>query len=71
MNNRFLRSLPERWDTYSIVLRSSMDLDALPLTQLHGKLLTFEREVNQKKKLMGTGKTADEFTQMNTAPYWT
>ncbi|KAD0053224.1 hypothetical protein E3N88_44863 [Mikania micrantha] len=47
MNNRFLRSLPERWDTYTIVLRSNANLESLSLTQLHGKLLTFEREESE------------------------
>ncbi|KAD3640186.1 hypothetical protein E3N88_29409 [Mikania micrantha] len=67
MNNRFLRSLPERWDTYTIVLRSNANLESLSLTQLHGKLLTFEREVEQKRKLSSSGKLADDFVPGNTA----
>ncbi|KAD1280637.1 hypothetical protein E3N88_43066 [Mikania micrantha] len=67
MNNRFLRSLPERWDTYTIVLRSNANLENLSLTQLHGKLLTFEREVEQKRKLSSSGKLADDFVPGNTA----
>ncbi|KAD7477200.1 hypothetical protein E3N88_00336 [Mikania micrantha] len=67
MNNRFLRSLPERWDTYTIILRSSATLEHLSLTQLHGKLLTFEREVEQKRKLSSSGKLADDFVPGNTA----
>ncbi|KAD6796174.1 hypothetical protein E3N88_07070 [Mikania micrantha] len=67
MNNRFLISLPERWDTYTIVLRSSANLEHLSLTQLHGKLLTFEREVEQKRKLSSSGKLADDFISGNTA----
>ncbi|KAD5802460.1 hypothetical protein E3N88_13820 [Mikania micrantha] len=71
MNNRFLRSflrsLPERWDTYTIVLRSSANLEHLSLTQLHGKLLTFEREVEQKRKLSSSGKLTDDFIPGNTA----
>ncbi|KAD4177966.1 hypothetical protein E3N88_26557 [Mikania micrantha] len=67
MNNRFLRSLPERWDTYTIVLRSNANLENLSLTQLHGKLLTFEREVEQKRKLSSSGKLTDDFVPGNTA----
>ncbi|KAD5960655.1 hypothetical protein E3N88_12127 [Mikania micrantha] len=67
MNNRFLRSLPERWDTYTIVLRSNANLEHLSLTQLHGKLLTFEREVEQKRKLSSSGKLADDFVSGNAA----
>ncbi|KAD3640040.1 hypothetical protein E3N88_29263 [Mikania micrantha] len=67
MNNRFLRSLPERWDTNTIVLRSNANLENLSLTQLHGKLLTFEREVEQKRKLSSSGKLADDFVPGNTA----
>ncbi|KAD5318172.1 hypothetical protein E3N88_18118 [Mikania micrantha] len=67
MNNRFLRSLPERWDTYTIVLRSNANLENLSLTQLHGKLLTFEREVEQKRKLSSSGKLTDDFIPGNTA----
>ncbi|KAD7116749.1 hypothetical protein E3N88_04017 [Mikania micrantha] len=67
MNNRFLRSLPERWDIYTIVLRSNANLENLSLTQLHGKLLTFEREVEQKRKLSSSGKLTDDFIPGNTA----
>ena len=54
-------------ETYSIVLRTSPDFDALSLTKLHGRLLTFEREINQKKKLQTSGKSADDYVQGNTA----
>ena len=67
MLHRFLRSLPSKWETYSIVLRSSSDFNTLNLTRLHGKLLTFEREINQKKKLQESGKTADDYTPGSTA----
>ncbi|KAD2393219.1 hypothetical protein E3N88_40196 [Mikania micrantha] len=67
MNNRFLISLPEGWDTYTIVLRSNANLENLSLTQLHGKLLTFEREVEQKRKLSSSGKLTDDFIPGNTA----
>ncbi|KAD4180333.1 hypothetical protein E3N88_28924 [Mikania micrantha] len=39
----------------------------LSLTQLHGKLLTFEREVEQKRKLSSSGKLTDDFIPGNTA----
>ena len=67
MLHRFLRSLPEKWETYSIVLRSSSDFDSLTLTKLHGRLLTFEREINQKKRLQTSGKTADDYVPGSTA----
>jgi len=67
MLHRFLRSLPEKWETYSIVLRTSPDFESLSLTKLHGLLLTFEREINQKKKLQSSGKTADEYVPGSTA----
>ena len=61
MLHRFLRSLPEKWETYSIVLRSSPDFSSLTLTKLHGRLLTFKREIDQKKKLQSSSKTADDY----------
>ena len=49
LNYRFLRSLPDEWDTYSIVIRSQPDFAKLSLQQLYVKLLALEEEVNQKK----------------------
>ena len=45
MLHRFLRPLPDKGETYLIVLRTSPDFDALSLTKLHGRFLTFEREL--------------------------
>ena len=50
-NSRFLRSLPEKWDTIAFVTRNSAEFKDLTLTQLHGRLLTYERELNQKKEV--------------------
>ncbi len=43
-----------------------MGFKELSLTQLHGLLLTYERELNQKKKLQESGKVADDYTFSNT-----
>ena len=67
MLHRFLRSFPDKWETYSIVLRSSPDFSSLTLTKLHERLLTFEREIDQKKKLQNSGKTADDYLPGSTA----
>ena len=37
------------------------------MTQLHGRLLTYERELNQKRKLQESGKTVDDYSFGNTA----
>ncbi|MFS7904648.1 putative RNA-directed DNA polymerase [Helianthus anomalus] len=66
-NSRFLRSLPEKWDTIAIVTRTALEFKDLTLTQLHGRLLTFERELNQKRKLQESGKTVDDYSFGNTA----
>ncbi|KAJ0522045.1 putative transcription factor interactor and regulator CCHC(Zn) family [Helianthus annuus] len=66
-NSRFLRSLPEKWDTIAFVTRNSPEFKDLTLTQLHGRLLTYERELNQKRKLQESGKTVDDYTFGNTA----
>src|ERR1043165_8569864 len=42
-------------------------LNSLTLTKLHGRLLSFEREINQKKKLQSSGKTADDYVPDSTA----
>ncbi|KAD6454321.1 hypothetical protein E3N88_09027 [Mikania micrantha] len=47
--------------------QSSPDFGKLSLTQLHGKLLTFEREIDQKIKLIKSGKSTEEYVQGNTA----
>ncbi|KAL8196651.1 hypothetical protein R6Q57_024644 [Mikania cordata] len=47
-------------------MRSSPDFGKLSLTQLHGKLLTFEQEIDQKRKLIKSGKSTDEYVQGNT-----
>ncbi|KAJ0765009.1 putative transcription factor interactor and regulator CCHC(Zn) family [Helianthus annuus] len=60
LNSRFLRSLPEKWDTIAFVIRNSMGFKEMSLTQLHCRLLTYERELNQKKKLQESGKVADD-----------
>ncbi|KAC9385007.1 hypothetical protein E3N88_45923 [Mikania micrantha] len=39
----------------------------LSLTQRYGKLLTFEREIDQKRKLLKSGKSADDYIHGNTA----
>ena len=44
LNHRFLRSLLDKWDTIAIVMRNPIGFKDLSLTQLHGKLLTYERE---------------------------
>ena len=67
LNHRFLRSLPDKWDTIAIVMRNSIGFKDLSLTQLHGKLLTYERELNQKKKLQDSGKVSDDYVFGNTA----
>ena len=67
LNHRFLRSLPDKWDTIAIVMRNSVGFKDLSLTQLHGKLLTYERELNQKKKLQDSGRVSDDYVLGNTA----
>ncbi|KAJ0481805.1 putative transcription factor interactor and regulator CCHC(Zn) family [Helianthus annuus] len=66
-NSRFLRLLPEKWDTIAFVTRNSPEFKDLTLTQLHGRLLTYERELNQKRKLQESGKTVDDYSFGNTA----
>ncbi|KAJ0521592.1 putative transcription factor interactor and regulator CCHC(Zn) family [Helianthus annuus] len=61
-NSRFLRSLIEKWDTIAFVTRNSAEFKDLTLTQLHGRLLTYERELNQKRKLQESGKVADDYS---------
>ncbi|KAL8205671.1 hypothetical protein R6Q57_009222 [Mikania cordata] len=65
--NHFLRSLPGKWETYSIFVRSSPDFGNLTLTQLHSKLLTFECAIDKKRKLIKSGKSTEEYVQGNMA----
>ncbi|KAJ0557153.1 hypothetical protein HanIR_Chr07g0321881 [Helianthus annuus] len=46
LNSRFLRSLPDKWDTISFVTRNYVGFKEMSLTQLHGRHLTYERELN-------------------------
>ncbi|MFS7981354.1 hypothetical protein Hanom_Chr10g00949951 [Helianthus anomalus] len=66
-NSRFLRTLPEKWDTIAFVTRHSPEFKDLTLTQLHGRLLTYERELNQKRMLQESGKVADDYSFGSTA----
>ena len=59
--------MPEKWDTIAFVTWNSAEFKDLTLTQLHGRLLTYERELNQKKKLQESGKVADDYSFGNTA----
>ena len=54
--------MPEKWDTIAFVTRNSAEFKDLTLTQLHGRLLTYERELNQKRKLQESGKVADDYS---------
>ncbi|KAJ0801520.1 putative RNA-directed DNA polymerase [Helianthus annuus] len=60
--NKFMRSLPDRWSTYTMVIRESKDLTKMTLTQLHGLLETYELELNKDKKISQGSTQVDDDT---------
>ena len=46
---KFLRSLPEEWDTQTSIIRHQYDLSTVSLDDVYGILKTHELEVQQRK----------------------
>ncbi|KAI3684855.1 hypothetical protein L6452_34082 [Arctium lappa] len=53
---KFLESLPESWDSYSICLKLTKDLHTLSLSTLYGILLNYEQSNLLKKNLVKDSK---------------
>ncbi|XP_074356141.1 uncharacterized protein LOC141695828 [Apium graveolens] len=52
-NTKFLRDLPEEWDTQASIIRHQYDLDLLTLDEVYGMLKTHDLEIQQKKNIKG------------------
>lgn len=48
-NTKFLRALPEEWDTQTSIIRHQYDLDTVSLDEIYGMLRTHDLEVQQRK----------------------
>ncbi|XP_074323489.1 uncharacterized protein LOC141660404 [Apium graveolens] len=48
-NTKFLRALPEYWDTQASIIRQHHDLDLLTLDEVYGMLKTHDLEIHQRK----------------------
>ena len=48
-NTKFLRALPEDWDTQTSIIRHQYDLNAVSLDEIYGMLRTHDLEVQQRK----------------------
>ena len=46
--NKILRSLPSSWDAKVTAIQEAKDVDALPIEQLIGSLMTYELSMQQK-----------------------
>ena len=44
-NTKFLRSLPEEWDTHTSIIRHQYDLGSMSLDEVYGILKTHDLEV--------------------------
>ncbi|KAK1394768.1 hypothetical protein POM88_013824 [Heracleum sosnowskyi] len=48
-NTKFLRALPEEWDTQTSIIRHQYDLNTVSLDEVYGMLRTHDIEVQQRK----------------------
>ncbi|KAK1369394.1 hypothetical protein POM88_035486 [Heracleum sosnowskyi] len=48
-NTKFLRALPEEWDTQTSIIRHQYDLNTVSLDEVYGMLRTHDLEVQQRK----------------------
>ncbi|KAK1364807.1 hypothetical protein POM88_040368 [Heracleum sosnowskyi] len=48
-NTKFLRDLPEEWDTKTSIIRHQYDLNTVSLDEVYGMLRTYDLEVQQRK----------------------
>ncbi|KAK1388835.1 hypothetical protein POM88_017013 [Heracleum sosnowskyi] len=48
-NTKFLRALPEEWDTQTSIIRHQYDLNTVSLDEVYGMLRTQDLEVQQRK----------------------
>ncbi|KAK1394580.1 hypothetical protein POM88_013636 [Heracleum sosnowskyi] len=48
-NTKFLRALPEEWDTQTSIIRHQYDLNTVSLDEVYGMLRTYDLEVQQRK----------------------
>ena len=48
-NTKFLRSLPEDWDTQTSIIKHQYELDTVSLDEVYGMLRTHDLEVQQRK----------------------
>ncbi|KAK1384550.1 hypothetical protein POM88_022285 [Heracleum sosnowskyi] len=48
-NTKFLRALPEEWDTQTSIIRHQYDLNTMSLDEVYGMLRTYDLEVQQRK----------------------
>ncbi|KAK1394762.1 hypothetical protein POM88_013818 [Heracleum sosnowskyi] len=48
-NTKFLRALPEEWDTQTSIIRHQYDLNTASLDEVYGMLRTHDLEVQQRK----------------------
>ena len=46
---KFLRSLPEKWDVQTCIIRYGNDLETVSLDELYGMLKTHDLELQQRK----------------------
>ncbi|KAK1396741.1 hypothetical protein POM88_006604 [Heracleum sosnowskyi] len=59
-NTKFLRALPEEWDTQTSIIRHQYDLNTVSLDEVYGMLRTHDLEVQQRKNKKGnTAKSID------------
>ncbi|KAK1397946.1 hypothetical protein POM88_007809 [Heracleum sosnowskyi] len=50
-NTKFLRALPEEWDTQTSIIRHQYDLNTMSLDEVFGMLRTHDLEVQQRKNM--------------------
>ena len=75
-NTKFLRSLPEEWDTQSSIIRHQYDLSTVSLDEVYGLLRTHDlesqqrkaRKVNRDRSLALRAKEGDEASNYDEKP---
>ena len=53
---KFMESLPESWETYTMCLTMSCDIKTLSLSELYGRMLNHEQTTQLKKNLVRDSK---------------
>ncbi|KAK1374041.1 hypothetical protein POM88_030234 [Heracleum sosnowskyi] len=53
-NTKFLRALPEEWDTHTSIIRHQYDHNTVSLDEVYGMLRTHDLEVQQRKNKKGS-----------------